>query len=78
MLVGKKGLTDSFVKSVADVLDAHELVKLRFNEFKDDKKAFLAEVTLRTGADLVGVVGHVATLYKRQPDDERRVIELPR
>jgi RNA-binding protein len=76
-LLGKHGLSDSFVNSVAAALDAHELVKLRFNDFKDDKKELLAELTQRTESELVGLVGHVATLYKRQEDDKRRKIELP-
>lgn len=77
-LLGKHGLSDSFANSVAAALDAHELIKLRFNDFKEDKKALLADLTERTGSELVGLVGHVATLYKRQDDDLRRKIELPR
>lgn len=76
-LLGKHGLSDAFVNSVAAALDAHELVKLRFNDFKDDKRELLAELTQRTESELVGLVGHVATLYKRQEDDQRRKIDLP-
>lgn len=78
VLVGKKGITDSFVRSVAEALDDHELIKLKFNEFKDDKKEFLAEILRRTGAESVSLVGHVATIYRWQADDQKRKIELPK
>lgn len=77
VLLGKHGLSDSFVKSVADALDAHELIKLRFNEHKDEKKEMLAQLTVQTESELVGLVGHVATLYKRQENEKRRKVNLP-
>lgn len=78
VLVGKKGITDSFIRSVAEALDDHELIKLKFNERKDEKKELMAEIIRRTGAESVGLVGHVATIYKWQSDDQKRKIELPK
>ncbi len=77
VLVGKHGASDGLIQSAADALDAHELVKVRFNEFKDEKQALLAEITERTGAEVVGVIGHVAVIYKQQEDEEKRKIVLP-
>ncbi len=76
VLVGKHGASDGLIKSAADALDAHELVKVRFNEFKDEKKALLADITERTGAELVGLIGHVAVIYKQQEDELKRKINL--
>ena len=36
--IGKAGLSDGFVQSVNDALSHHELVKIKFVEFKDQKK----------------------------------------
>ena len=36
--VGKAGLTDGFIASVNEALTQHELVKIKFVEFKDQKK----------------------------------------
>ncbi|MCC6145303.1 MAG: YhbY family RNA-binding protein [Candidatus Hydrogenedentes bacterium] len=77
VIIGKQGVTDGLVRSVAEVLDAHELLKIRFNEFKDQKDELLDEITRRTGADLVGIIGHVAILYRQHPDEEKRKIVLP-
>ena len=77
VLVGKQGITDTLVRAASQSLEAHELVKIRFNEFKEEKKALAEEVAFRTGSQIVGMVGHVVILFKYQADDEKRKIELP-
>ncbi len=77
ILVGRHGLTDALVRATAEALDDHELIKVRFNEFKGEKREIVGEMTRRTGAELVGMVGHVATLYRQNPDPEKRRIDLP-
>lgn len=77
ILVGKQGVTDQLVRAAAEALEAHELIKIRFNEFKDQKKELAANVAFRTGAELCGVIGHVAILYREHPEEDKRKIELP-
>ncbi len=36
--VGKAGLSDGFIRTVSQALDQHELVKIKFAEFKEQKK----------------------------------------
>ena len=77
VMVGKQGLTDAVVASVAEALEAHELIKVRFNEFKKQKKELAAEIARRTGAQIAGIIGHVLILYRQHPDEEKRRIALP-
>ena len=79
VLVGQRGLTESLVDSVLQALDDHELIKIKFNEYKDkeDKKRLIEELETRTGAELAGLVGHVAILYKAHPQEDRKKIILP-
>ncbi len=77
VLVGKQGISDMLVKAVVAALEAHELVKVRFNEFKEEKRALTDEIARRTGCEVVGMIGHVAILYRPHPDQEKRKIELP-
>ena len=45
--VGKAGLSDGFIRTVSEALDKHELVKIKFAEFKEQKKELapaLAEI----------------------------------
>ncbi|MBI1320052.1 MAG: ribosome assembly RNA-binding protein YhbY [Candidatus Hydrogenedens sp.] len=77
VLVGKRAVSDELVRSAADALEAQELVKVKFNEFKETKAELLAEIARRTNADVVGIIGNVGLLYKWQPEAEKRQIELP-
>jgi RNA-binding protein len=77
VLIGKHGLTEALVKSAAEALEAHELIKVKFNDFKTQKDALLAELCEKTGCAIAGRVGNVGILYREQPDPEKRLIQLP-
>lgn len=74
--LGKNGLTDAFVAKIAELLDHHELVKVKFLDFKDEKRELSEELARRTGAELVRVIGNNAVLFRQNPDPQKRVIEL--
>lgn len=76
MQVGKSGITDHVVQAVDQAIEAHELIKVKFVDHKDEKDAICTEIAARTGSVLVGVLGNVATFYRRQPDNEKRRIDL--
>lgn len=77
VLIGRAGASDMLVRSAADALDAHELIKVKFNEHKEEKRALTDDIAFRTGAEVVGIIGNTAILYKRQADEEKRKVELP-
>jgi len=79
VLVGQQGVTGEVVASAEASLRRHELIKVHFNAFKEkaSKQTLGAELARRTGAHLVGMIGHTIILYRPHPDAERRVIRLP-
>ena len=74
--IGKNGLTDAVVKSIDEALDIHELIKVRMGD-PEDKKGMADEIAQRTRSARVGLIGHIVILYRRQPDPEKRTIDLP-
>ena len=72
VIVGQNGLTAGIVQKVAKVIDDHELIKVKFNEFKEEKKDLTAELCSQTGAELVRIIGNIAILYKESSDPEKR------
>lgn len=77
MQVGGKGLTPALVAELEQVLERHELVKVKVGA--DDREArdqLIAELASQTGAALVQRIGHTATLYR--PSREAPSIVLPR
>ena len=74
--VGKAGLSDSVVESADLALEAHELVKVRFIDHKDEKDEITQVLAERTGAQVAGRIGHVAIIYRQNPDEDKRRIDL--
>ncbi len=75
--VGKNGLTDSLVDSTNAALVAHELIKVKFMDFKDMKKEVTDELAAATRATVVTIIGNVAVLFRQNDDRERRKVILP-
>ncbi|MDH3392607.1 MAG: YhbY family RNA-binding protein [Desulfobulbaceae bacterium] len=75
-MLGREGITASQITAVEEVLDAHELVKVKLQEnFPDDRKEGSAELARQCRAALVQVIGRVCLLYRPNQDlpAERRV-----
>lgn len=79
VLIGQKGLTDELIKSTDQALAIHELIKVKFNEFKekDQKAKIIEELCKKSKAEVAGTIGHTAILYREQKDPEEKKIFLP-
>ncbi|HRI16559.1 MAG TPA: YhbY family RNA-binding protein [Verrucomicrobiota bacterium] len=65
--IGKAGLSEAFFQALETALHHHELIKIKFEEFKGQKKELVPQLVQRSGAQLIQRVGHVAVLFKRRP-----------
>ncbi|MFA6239708.1 MAG: ribosome assembly RNA-binding protein YhbY [Candidatus Hydrogenedentales bacterium] len=74
--VGKQGITDALAQSAEEALHAHELIKVRFVDRKEEKKELTAELATRTSSLIAGIIGNVAMLYRQHRDPEKRRIEF--
>lgn len=72
--VGAAGASVSVVRAIDQALLDHELIKVRLHQ-PADKRALARELAEATGAELAGLVGHTAILYRRHA--ERPRIALP-
>ncbi|HEX7047146.1 MAG TPA: YhbY family RNA-binding protein [Gammaproteobacteria bacterium] len=74
---GSNGLTDAVLAEIDGALTAHELIKVRFvAEERDDRDAMIQHACDTLGALLIQRVGHVATLFRRNPKKPK--IALPK
>ncbi len=76
LALGKAGATDAFIKSLDEALGQHELVKIKFAAFKDERKTLAPQLAEKTNSHLVWIVGHVAVFYRQQPDAEKRRVRV--
>ncbi|MDV2451409.1 ribosome assembly RNA-binding protein YhbY [Xanthomonas hortorum] len=74
---GGKGVTPAFLAELEEVLERHELIKVKMaSEDREARDAMIADIIQKTGSALVQRIGHVAILYR--PSKEKRQIVLPR
>ena len=74
VIVGGAGVTEGVVDMIDNSLNAHELIKVKFNEYKDEKKELITEVCQQLDASLVRIIGNVAILFRPAPEEEDRKI----
>ena len=77
VLVGKQGITDGTIESIDRVLEARELIKIKFREFKDEKLSLSEKITELTNSQVVGVIGHTVIIFRQNPDSDKRQIHIP-
>jgi RNA-binding protein len=77
--IGRQGITDALLSSVDQALLDHELIKIKFNEFKEkaQKTEMIARIEAATGCQVAGMIGHTAICFRVHPDPEKRVVSLP-
>jgi RNA-binding protein len=77
LLVGAKGVTPTVLAELGDVLEQHELVKVKVAaEDRDARDALIDALVAESDASLVSRIGHVAILYRRRLD--KPLVILPR
>lgn len=76
VIVGGAGVTETLENKVLECLNAHELIKVKFNEFKDEKVELSNQIATKCNACLVRLIGNVAIFYKESDDEEKRHIKL--
>ena len=74
VIIGAAGVTDGVIKMVQTSLDAHELIKIKFNEYKDEKTELTQKICTETDATLVRIIGNREILYKQAEKPEDRKI----
>jgi len=74
MKVGKEGLSPQFLAALDDTLKHHELVKVKFDEFKEQKKELAPQLAEKSSSHLVTRVGNVVVLYRPKPIEQERSV----
>ncbi len=62
--IGHAGVTPEFLASLDRALTDHELVKIRFTDFKEEKKTLAPQIAEKTGSELIARVGNVAVFFR--------------
>ena len=70
VIVGGAGVTDGVMDMVDKSLAAHELIKVKFNEYKDEKQELTQQICEKTDATLVRIIGNIAILFREKEEKD--------
>jgi RNA-binding protein len=75
--IGKHGLTEQALSTVDRTLEAHELIKIKFLGGHEQKQELAHQIADQLNAALISVIGNIVTVYREQPDPDKRKVTLP-
>jgi RNA-binding protein len=76
--IGENGLTPALINSLDDALRTRELVKVKLGNKGDVKPKDVANaLALATNSDVVQVIGRTATLFRENPEMDRKRGDIP-
>ena len=75
--VGKDGLSPQFLAEMEQTLRHRELIKIKFEQFKEQKDELAITLAEKSGSHLITRVGHVAVLYRPKPASGNEGLKEP-
>ena len=75
VIIGAAGLTEGVEKMTDAQLESHELIKVSFNDYKDEKVELTRSLAEKCRATVVRIIGNKAILYRTAKENERRRFE---
>ena len=73
--IGKSAVTPEFTASVAEALEARELIKINvLQNCMDDANEMARVLAERTRSQVVQVIGRKIVLYKEGKDDKKKIV----
>lgn len=78
VMIGKDGLTENVTAALDEALTHHELVKVKFQQYKEDVKEIAFICAELTSSVLVATTGFTAVFYRMKEKSEERIYSLPR
>lgn len=76
VIVGRRGVTEAVIHQIDAALRHHELIKVKLtSERAGERENAARSIAEQTACEIIGLVGRVLILYRRDEDDPR--ISLP-
>ena len=72
VIIGKEGASKNTINSINNILENKELIKVKFNLFKNEKDSIAKEIEDSCNATIVGQIGNILILFKQNPDIDKR------
>jgi RNA-binding protein len=74
--IGKNGVTEAQIQTIEQDLENHELIKIKFNDYKKQRKELSKKIINDTSSQLVELIGNTLIIYKQNENPSKRKISL--
>ncbi|HYC01303.1 MAG TPA: ribosome assembly RNA-binding protein YhbY [Candidatus Limnocylindrales bacterium] len=74
--VGRAGLTERVLDAVRSALEDHELIKIKLAAEREERQEMARQIQSACDAELVGLIGTIAILYRQHQEPEKRTIRV--
>ena len=74
--VGRAGVQEPQINSIKRALHEHELIKIKFLDYKDHKQEIAENIARETASEIVDIIGNMLILYWENMDRGRRKIRV--
>jgi RNA-binding protein len=74
--IGKNGVTKGQIENIDKDLLHHELLKIKFNDYKAQKEELSRKIAVETGSEIVDIIGNTLIIYREHPNPKERQIEI--
>jgi RNA-binding protein len=69
--IGKNGVTEGAIVNIDAALSDFELIKIKYLDYKEEKRQLTELITTKTGSQLVDLIGNTAILYRQNPTKKK-------
>ena len=76
VLIGRNGCTEQVISQIDEALAAHELIKIKFIDYIDEKKEIAEEIVEKLKCECCGSIGHTFIFFRQNEDPAKRKIEF--
>lgn len=77
VLIGKNGFCEGASFAIDNALNIHELIKIKFREFKDKKREISIRISNELKCEIIGQMGNTIILYRFNAELEKHNYKLP-
>ncbi len=70
VMVGHDGVSEAVVAALNEALECHELVKVKFQDFKEETKELSLRLEQETDSTLIATTGFTAVFYRKSEKNQ--------
>ena len=73
IIIGNTSLNKSIINTIDEALNSHELIKIKFNQYKDKKKEIINKINNSIESHSIGFIGNIAIIFRQNIYLDKRI-----